>query len=82
MDVLKLECELLVCIPAGIGFQQHVMFRPTDETVKAVREAVKADIAVRLEVTDEAGDSTSKRLHIPVIALHERSSLILTTREL
>lgn len=82
MDTLNLKCKHLVCVPTGIRMMQHIMFRPTAKTLRDVRAAITADLPVKLTVSDVSGNSDSKRLHIPLTAIVEHGTIILTTREL
>jgi hypothetical protein len=83
MDSLAIKCQELICIPAGLGFQQHILVGPENGALVAINAAITADKAVKLEVTDYDGDSTSRRLHVPIgVKKTGAGTLILTTREL
>lgn len=83
MDKLNIKCGHLVCIPVGNGIMQHIIFKPTAQTVTDVMYAVVAE-AKRLHITvdDVSGQHTTNNRHEFIRCRESYGTMILTTLEL
>lgn len=88
-SVLTLEAEHIVCLSGGNNVQHLVIFKPTMETVKAVRAAIAArrdEEWFTVQLKDDTGIHDSKRHQRPVTFrvgghLDPPSSIVLTMLE-
>lgn len=81
MKTLSMKCEELVCIPAGMGSFQHVIFNPKGDTLEAIKAARDTGEYHTLQVEDNGGSHvTSKPQKIVNIKVC-RKTIVVTGQE-